>query len=366
MPTTATSGGSMNWNGAGYSNYQAYGVAYATTPNAASPTKIATSSTNYSVNPAVPINPWVTNLTGLLSNTTYYIRAYLDVYSTTWTTIYGNELSFTTALIQTSPVITVTNTTAVCGGTIGAGANITARGVCYSTVSGPTISDNITSDGTGTGTFVSNLSGLTDLTTYYIRAYCTDNLGVTVYGNEFNFTTGTPKTIGQTLAGGKVIWVDASGQHGIIGGLTDLGSNIAWGCSGVSVGTTIAQGGGAKFAGLNNTNLMIAANCNAPSGPAQLCAAYTAGGINLPGFTNWYLPSHDELQLLVDQRTLINLTTTPSYAGSGVLYWSSTEYSTSIAYTHYSLSAYDYNCGKNLGYYSSTSNLIYIRPVRAF
>jgi len=62
------------------------------------------------------------------------------------------------------------------------------RGVCWSTQSSPDITDNISSNGTGEGTFVSNITGLKASTTYYIRAYAT-NKGATGYGNEVSFTT---------------------------------------------------------------------------------------------------------------------------------------------------------------------------------
>jgi len=355
--TTASSGGNVAVGG--NASITARGVCWSTTTG---PTIALTTKTNNGTGTGA----FTSSITGLAQGTLYYVRAYA---TNAGGTAYGSELTFTTEFLTTAAVCTVTPTSAVSGGTIGTvtGLNITERGIVYSTNPGPTTADTkVTDPSGGTGTYVSDITGLTNGVTYYVRAYCINN-GTTVYAyNELSFTTGTPHTVGESLAGGIVIYVDCSGQHGLIGGLSDLGSGIPWGCSGIAVGTTIAQGGGAIYAGLNNTNLMIAAGCQAPNGPAQLCAAYTAGGTGLPGITNWYLPSHDELQVMCTQRTLINLTTTPSYAGAGVLYWSSTEYSTSIAYTHYSLSLYDYNCYKYLGYYSVTSNLIYIRPIRAF
>ena len=88
-------------------------------------------------------------------------------------------------LTTTSAVIGSSYTTATTGGTITSdgGAAITARGVCWSTSSGPTIADNKTSNGTGIGSFTSSMTGLTIGTTYYIRAYATNSAGTT-YGNE--------------------------------------------------------------------------------------------------------------------------------------------------------------------------------------
>ncbi len=92
--------------------------------------------------------------------------------------------------VSTSPVIDITQTTATSGGEVtdDGGADVTARGVCWSTSQNPTIADGHTSDGTGTGTFVSNLTGLTLNTLYFVRAYATNSMG-TAYGNEVNFTT---------------------------------------------------------------------------------------------------------------------------------------------------------------------------------
>ena len=68
------------------------------------------------------------------------------------------------------------------------GAAITASGICWSTNTSPTITDNITSVGTDSGFFSCSISGLSPNTTYYLRAYATNSLG-TAYGNEVSFTT---------------------------------------------------------------------------------------------------------------------------------------------------------------------------------
>jgi hypothetical protein len=67
-------------------------------------------------------------------------------------------------------------------------AEVTARGVVYSSNPGPTISNNKTSDGTGTGAFISDITGLAPGFTYYVRAYATNSAG-TGYGSEKVFTT---------------------------------------------------------------------------------------------------------------------------------------------------------------------------------
>ncbi|MCK4745799.1 MAG: fibrobacter succinogenes major paralogous domain-containing protein, partial [Bacteroidales bacterium] len=93
-------------------------------------------------------------------------------------------------LVTTTPASDITQTSAQLGGdvTFHGGANVTARGVCWSISPGPTLADNTTNEGSGIGSFASSLTGLTMFTTYYVRAYATNSEG-TGYGDEISFTT---------------------------------------------------------------------------------------------------------------------------------------------------------------------------------
>ena len=77
------------------------------------------------------------------------------------------------ATLSTASVTEITTTSAKSGGNITSdgGATVTARGVVWGTSANPTVASNsgITSDGTGTGTFTSDLTGLNPATTYYVR-----------------------------------------------------------------------------------------------------------------------------------------------------------------------------------------------------
>jgi uncharacterized protein (TIGR02145 family) len=135
---------------------------------------------------------FISNLTSLTSNTGYYVRAYA---TNSEGTAYGNEISFTTkpvsiGTLTTSTVSSVSFTTAVSGGNITSdgGSTITSRGVCWSTLQNPMISDAKTTDAGGIGSFTSQLSGLAPGTAYYARAYMTNSTG-TAYGNEISFKT---------------------------------------------------------------------------------------------------------------------------------------------------------------------------------
>ncbi|OFY99550.1 MAG: hypothetical protein A2491_07065 [Bacteroidetes bacterium RIFOXYC12_FULL_35_7] len=101
------------------------------------------------------------------------------------------DSSVATPDVSTNSVTSITSTTATCGGNVtdDGGSSVSACGVCWSTSQTPTISSyGKTSDGTGTGAFTSNLTGLTANTTYYVRAYATNSKG-TDYGNQVTFAT---------------------------------------------------------------------------------------------------------------------------------------------------------------------------------
>jgi uncharacterized protein (TIGR02145 family) len=125
--------------------------------------------------------------------------------------LFSTEQSFTIDGIVTTPVVSTSSVTGVatvsasCGGNITStgGAAVTARGVCWSTSSTPTITDSKTTDGTGTGSFTSSITGLTENTTYYVRAYATNSAG-TAYGNEVSFITLTSGGTTVTDADGNV------------------------------------------------------------------------------------------------------------------------------------------------------------------
>jgi uncharacterized protein (TIGR02145 family) len=96
----------------------------------------------------------------------------------------------TIPVVATGTLSNVFQTTATGGGSITSdgGASITQKGVCWSTSHTPTTTSSKTSNGTGTATFLSQITGLTPSTTYYVRAYATNSAG-TGYGDEVSFTT---------------------------------------------------------------------------------------------------------------------------------------------------------------------------------
>lgn len=103
------------------------------------------------------------------------------------TSIWGGTVA---PSVTTDAITSIGLTTATGGGEVtdGGSSTVTARGVCWNTSGSPTLSDSYTTDGTGTGVFVSSLTPLSSGQLYYVRAYASNSVGTT-YGNEVSFTT---------------------------------------------------------------------------------------------------------------------------------------------------------------------------------
>lgn len=106
------------------------------------------------------------------------------------------------ATLTTTTISSISSIAATGGGNVtsAGGGTISAKGVCWNTTGTPTVSDSHTSDGTGTGVFVSSLTGLSASTLYYVRAYATNEAG-TSYGNEQSFTSAALSVVLATVAG---------------------------------------------------------------------------------------------------------------------------------------------------------------------
>lgn len=181
--TTAVSGGNISDDGDGTVTER--GVCWSTS---ASPL-----IQNYKTSDGTGKGIFTSNLTGLIPVTTYHLRSYA---TNNAGTAYGNEITFTTPtgvpILTTSDVTGITRTAATSGGTIvsNGGVTVSNSGICWSTSHNPTVTGSYTNDGTKTGSYISNISGLTSFTVYYVRAFATNSLG-TGYGNELTFATGT-------------------------------------------------------------------------------------------------------------------------------------------------------------------------------
>jgi uncharacterized protein (TIGR02145 family) len=131
-------------------------------------------------------------ITGLAPGTNYYVKAYAinEV-----GTAYGEAVEFVTlataASVETADISGITSESAVGGGEVhhDGGADVIARGVVWGTSPNPQLSSgsiDFSTDGTGLGSFASQISGLSPGTSYYVRAYATNITG-TVYGAQKSF-----------------------------------------------------------------------------------------------------------------------------------------------------------------------------------
>jgi hypothetical protein len=171
---------------------------------------------------------------------------------------------------------------------------------------------------------------------------------------EARLTAIEPATIGDLRAGGVVFWVNPSdNKHGLVCAIEDQSTGIQWyngnytttGATGITIGTGSA----------NTTKIIASQGATETAYAAGLARAYGGGG-----YTDWFLPSKDELNQMYENKAMINSTATAN-SGSNFTnnyYWSSTEYGSNVAWVQSFNNGYQFSNGKN--------NLYNVRAVRAF
>lgn len=107
-----------------------------------------------------------------------------------------NQLSdsITLPTVSTGSITAITATTATGSGTVSSdgGATVTDRGIQWSLYSNFSVIAGSASGGSGTGSFTANMTGLTPGTTYYVRAYATNSVGIAISYNMSFTTTAVP------------------------------------------------------------------------------------------------------------------------------------------------------------------------------
>ena len=216
------------------------------------------------------IGTFTTDITGLSPNTKYFIRSYATNIAGT---SYGEEISFTTSInisiptLSTVSISAIGNATAQSGGNISSANNgaIISRGVVWSTSPTPAISlTSKTSDGNGINSYVSNITGLTQNTRYYVRAYATNSAG-TAYGNELSFTT--TANVNLSLDGK---WQTSTGN-----GITISGTIGVYYSFSPSFLTAVAKG----LVAIGTTTLKNIANVSSNKWNCLALAIYTLNGV---------------------------------------------------------------------------------------
>ncbi|MCE1168375.1 MAG: fibronectin type III domain-containing protein [Sphingobacteriia bacterium] len=247
---------------------------------------------------------------GLLDeNQTYYARAYAisnggvgysQAYQITTTEIQPPE-------VYTRKAINIRRSTATCQGNIfftGQGT-LLRRGIVYSLNSMPELGvDPEISLASQKKIITADLTGLQANTTYYYRAFAV-NKKYTSFGEVMSFTTGNYDLLDQA-EGGRIIYLEEGGNHGVAVAEQDLGTPVIW-----AQDTTMIIGSVNSTSGIENTEL-IASKTIGEDNAANRCY-----NLDLNGYNDWFLPSFEEFKIYLPGLTLYGLTT-----GN---YWLSTE-----------------------------------------
>ena len=262
-PTAATGNG--NITALGSPNPTAYGVCWNTT---GTPTVSDSRTDGGAVSQT---GAFTASMTSLTAGTTYYVRAYA---TNTAGTSYGDAVCFTTSAasvptVTTASVTTYDSSSATLGGNVTAdgGAPVTERGVVYSSTDAtPAIGESgVTQDtnGTGTDSFSEPITGLSEGTTYYVRAYATNTAG-TSYGNVASFTTAVPTV---TLSVDSATIAENAGVATVTATLSAVSANEVT----VTLGYTgTATGSGTDY---NASSATITIAAGKLSGTATITAA---------------------------------------------------------------------------------------------
>jgi hypothetical protein len=225
----------------------------------------------------------------------------------------GNAATVTTNANLTGMVTSVGNVT-----TVVTNANLT--GDVISTGNATTIANKITITATApvsiTGSPTVIASGAVAIS---IAAATPSTAGSMSAADKTKLDGIAPPThiIGESYGGGIIFYLDASGKHGLIAATTDQSISIQW-YNGTFTNTTAFA---SSVGGGDGNTSMIVFNQGTGTYAAQLCY-----DLNTGGFTDWYLPSKYELNLMyqnIGQGNLLGLGNVGGFAND--YYWSSTE-----------------------------------------
>lgn len=197
--------------------------------------------------------------------------------------------------VETYPATNILKNSATSGGTVNSdgGTIVSSYGICWNTSGNPTILDNKTISGSGNGNFSSELTGLKDSTTYFVRAYATNSKG-TGYGNEISFNTANESQSGtftDSRDGHVYKWVK-------IGTQVWMAENLAYLPSVNSPGHEGSYNSPQYYVYSYNGTDVAEAKATANYKNWGVLYNWTAANYSCPA--GWHLPNNDEWAKLAD------------------------------------------------------------------
>ncbi len=217
-----------------------------------------------------------------------------------------------------------------------------------------TLMGNIPTSGTGLWTILSGTGG--SITTpaspasqftgvagqSYVLAWTISNAPCAASSDQVTVSFANACVAGNAIQGGKVFYYDAGANKCYVAAATDQSTGSMWGWWGVAI---TGADGTAIGTGAQNTADIVTC-CGTDPIAARIC-----DNLVLNGYSDWFLPSKDELHQLFLQKSAVG-------GISDVNYWSSSEYDAGNAWREYMLTGYQNANGKD--------NIYNVRCVRSF
>jgi YHS domain-containing protein len=195
-----------------------------------------------------------------------------------------------------------------------------------------------------------NIASLTKGTTYHFRAKADNSIGTT-YGNDMVFTTKLAE--GEAYEGGFIIYLDESGEHGLIAAEIDQSEGIIWNNGPYCIKTNVTA---IKLGSGQANTTRIVSILGLGNYPAKIC-----DDLVLNGFTDWFLPSLEEFDCIWKNLSASEI----KYNLKGQFYWTSSEAIMSESTDYCYVWVQNINTSEQRTW-SKDNNEPFVRAVRAF